>query len=57
MQKSRFTFNQSISISRDYYENSKNKQQALYDMLHIDDYKKFYEKSNAEAWIRKNKEE
>ena len=44
-------------ICQAYYENSKNKQQALYDMLHIDDYKKFYEKSNAEAWIRKNKEE
>jgi hypothetical protein len=44
-------------ICQAYYENSKNKQQAIYDMLHIKNYKAFYEKSNAETWIRKNKEE
>ncbi len=44
-------------ICQAYYESSKNKQQAINDMLLIKNYKAFYEKSNAETWIRKNKEE
>jgi len=39
-------------ICKSYYENSKDKEQAIYDMLHIRDYKKFLEDSK---WERKVK--
>lgn len=39
-------------ICKSYYENSKDKEQAIYDMLHIRDYKRFLEDSK---WERKVK--
>ncbi|MGI9530015.1 TPR end-of-group domain-containing protein [Lutimonas sp.] len=39
-------------ICKSYYENSKDKEQAIYDMLHIRNYKKFLEDSK---WERKVK--
>jgi tetratricopeptide (TPR) repeat protein len=38
-------------ISKAYYNNASDKKQAVYDILHIKDYKAFYEKSKIEEMI------
>jgi Predicted Zn-dependent protease (DUF2268) len=43
-------------ICKAYYDKAKNKKQALYDMLHIQDYKKFLEESGWEMKIAGFKE-
>jgi hypothetical protein len=39
------------TICKAYYDNATNKKQAVYEILHIRDYKAFYEKSNVEAQL------
>jgi len=38
-------------ISKSYYENATDKKQAIYDLLHIQDYEAFFEKSRADRYI------
>ncbi len=38
-------------ICKSYYINAKNKNQAIYDMLHIQNYNKFFEDSKFESYI------
>lgn len=40
-------------ICKSYYEQAKDKNQAIYDILNIKDYKAFYEKSNIDVYIEK----
>lgn len=40
-------------ICKSYYENTKDKQQAIYDMLHITDYRKFLSDSKWESKLKK----
>jgi Predicted Zn-dependent protease (DUF2268) len=40
-------------ICKAYYDKAKNKKQALYDMLHIQDYKKFLEESGWQEKVKK----
>ena len=40
-------------ICKSYYENTKDKQQAIYDMLHIRDYRKFLSDSKWESKLKK----
>lgn len=39
-------------ISKAYYQQAKDKKQAIYDILHIRDYDAFYQKSQVEQYIR-----
>ncbi len=38
-------------ICKAYYNNTKDKKQAVHDILHIKNYRKFYEESKVEEWI------
>ncbi|RYY36425.1 MAG: hypothetical protein EOP46_06540 [Sphingobacteriaceae bacterium] len=38
-------------ICKSYYNNAKDKKQAVHDMLNIKDYRKFYEDSKVEEWV------
>lgn len=40
-------------ISKAYYENATDKKQAIYDLLHIQDYQAFFEKSQADRLMSK----
>lgn len=40
-------------ICKSYYENKKDKQQAIYDMLHVRDYRKFLDDSKWEKKVKK----
>ena len=42
-------------ICKGYYENSEDKKQAVYDMLHITNYKSFLEKSGVEGKFKNQK--
>ncbi|MFT3793185.1 TPR end-of-group domain-containing protein [Flavobacterium sp.] len=39
-------------ISKAYYENASDKKQAIYDLLHIQDYEAFYQKSQVETFVK-----
>jgi hypothetical protein len=38
-------------ICKAYYKNAADKRKAIYDMLHIEDYRKFYQDSKVEEWV------